>query len=462
MTYEEAVTVIIELNSENDQIPRDLGDFILAAISQTIGRSILVVKPTIEKQVDLNGREVTVYGAYMEYLFKGDKTRSSPNIVGINYFAPATPKEIVRLTSAASMASTHLNDAMRQVQGILDAIPPSDARSHLSKSLMHMGASKKYLEGAKLTTRAAMSTDLPVAVPLPQSESSAVTKASRKRSAPPVIIPEKCKKESEAEFTKRMAEMKASALLKLSCDTKCPANMCICGKDFDNKDEVDAHMANTHTDPKTWKCSYCGKIMNSKGHCWCHVHKHQGRYSHYCHIKTDHPTEVDENTGKPKVVICPTASDEVLFIHYHWETVHKKGRTTCRCSHSDKLQMSIRRKKDHELVCKLNKEMMGDLTHLCKIAGCDYNCRGKDTLCMHMKRDHPESVGLTAPKHWTCKKCQREYKSPGGLRTHTCPKDKPPKDKPAKANKGMDNLCKTNMDNNYILFRLNIIINIST
>ena len=242
--------------------------------------------------------------------------------------------------------------------------------------------------------------------------------------------------------------------------------MCVCGKDFDSKAQVDAHMANTHTDPIPWKCSFCRKIMNSKGHCWGHVRKHQGRYSHYWDVKTDHPTEVDEKTGKPKVVVCPTASDEVLFIHYHWETVHKKGRTKCRCTYCDKPQMSVRRKKDHQLVCKENKEMtQGDPTHFCKIVGCDYNCRGKDTLCMHMKRDHPETVGLPAPKRWTCKKCQRKYKSPGGLHTHPCPKDKPPKgkdkpakgkDTPAKEKEGMYNLCRTNMDNAYILFRLNM------
>ena len=153
MTYAEAVQAIIDLNGENDPIPRDLGDFFLGAISQTIDHTIFIVKLTIGKQTDANRREVTVYGVYTEYLFKGDKAHSTGRnaIVlvynGIDYFAPATPKAVVKLTSAASMASTHLNDAMRQVQGILDAIPPSDARAHLSKSLMYMGASKNIWKG---------------------------------------------------------------------------------------------------------------------------------------------------------------------------------------------------------------------------------------------------------------------------------------------------------------------------
>ena len=69
LTYEEAVTAIIDNNTEQDKLPRDLGDFMLAAISQTIERTILVVKPTIETKKDANGIEQTVYNAYTEYLF---------------------------------------------------------------------------------------------------------------------------------------------------------------------------------------------------------------------------------------------------------------------------------------------------------------------------------------------------------------------------------------------------------
>ena len=51
LTYQEAVEAIMA-QGDDDPIPKDLGDFILAAISNTIKRPILVVKPTFEKVKD--------------------------------------------------------------------------------------------------------------------------------------------------------------------------------------------------------------------------------------------------------------------------------------------------------------------------------------------------------------------------------------------------------------------------
>ena len=207
--------------------------------------------------------------------------------------------------------------------------------------------------------------------------------------------------------------------------------MCVCGEEFANKAEVDAHMLNEHTNPKTWKCSHCGLICKSKGHCWGHVRKHQNRYFHYCDVKYTDPNKLDED-GNPKVVICDVTSDEKHFMLYHWETVHKKGRTPVRCSNKqcDKPQSSVCRKKDHELVCKKGQGADGEAMHFCQAEGCAYTCRGRDTLNTHTRGHHPELVGLTEPKRWTCEKCKKEYMSPSGLRTHICKKDKKPKNKP--------------------------------
>ena len=145
LTYQEAVEAIMA-RDDDDPIPKDLGDFILAAISNTIKRPILVVKPTFEKVKDVNNIDRVVYGVFTEYLFNEDKERevgSDLMIVvynGLNYYAPATPKEIVRLTSAAFLAKTQLNDAIKQVEGILDAVPPSDAKLAIAACLKHMGA----------------------------------------------------------------------------------------------------------------------------------------------------------------------------------------------------------------------------------------------------------------------------------------------------------------------------------
>ena len=219
---------------------------------------------------------------------------------------------------------------------------------------------------------------------------------------------------------KRTEEFTASQKLKMAQDTKCLPNMCVCVCEYNDKKELDAHMINAHTDPDTWKCDTCGKICNLKGHLWGHVRKHQGRYFHYCDVKYEDKDKIDEKTGKPTVVICDTAVDELPYIEYHRETVHNKGHTSLRCKHCDKPQMSVRRKNDHELVCKKGPTGEGELTHFCKVTGCDYKCRGKDTLCTHMKHDHPDLKGLPAPKRWICRKCQREYKSASGLRCHKC------------------------------------------
>ena len=77
LTYEEAVTEIKTRNNL-EPIPKDLGDFVLAAISITIGRPIFIVKPVIERSKDANDRPVTRYNARLEYLFNGDKGKRSP------------------------------------------------------------------------------------------------------------------------------------------------------------------------------------------------------------------------------------------------------------------------------------------------------------------------------------------------------------------------------------------------
>ena len=109
LSYKDAVQAIRE-RDEEEPIPKDLGDFILAAISLVIREPILVVKPVIETTKDPNGRTTTVYNCKVEYLFDKDrkKTAGSDIIVmvynGLDYYSPAVPKEIAKLTSGASIA----------------------------------------------------------------------------------------------------------------------------------------------------------------------------------------------------------------------------------------------------------------------------------------------------------------------------------------------------------------------
>ena len=78
----------------------------------------------------------------------------------------------------------------------------------------------------------------------------------------------------------------------------------------------------------------------------------------------------------------------------------------------------------HEEVCEDGPTDPSEPTHFCAIEGCDYSCRGSGTMSKHMHTDHPDEVGLAAPKCWSCQKCHKEFKSPGGLKNHKCKKGK--------------------------------------
>ena len=199
-TYEEAINEI-RTRDNLEPIPEHLGDFIIAAISVTTGIPVYVIKPVITRTKDVNDRTVTEYGAETEYLFKADKGRGKgSNLVilvynGIDYYAPAVPKEIVKLTRARSQATTHLKDAVDLINGIMEEIPGSAARDALSKSLSFMGAAKTYLEGAQLASGTTTTTNFPVEMPIPVPVSTAAaTKMAHKRAAasvPDILPPEK-------------------------------------------------------------------------------------------------------------------------------------------------------------------------------------------------------------------------------------------------------------------------------
>ena len=68
LCYKDAVLKINSRDSD-EEIPLALGDFILAAISLTIGIPIFLIYPTVERLKDNNDRPVVTNAAHMEYLF---------------------------------------------------------------------------------------------------------------------------------------------------------------------------------------------------------------------------------------------------------------------------------------------------------------------------------------------------------------------------------------------------------
>ncbi|MCG8624852.1 MAG: hypothetical protein MJE68_22995, partial [Proteobacteria bacterium] len=188
-SYADAVNEIIARDNLED-IPEGLGDFILAAISLVTGLPIYVIKPRIEKDKDANLRPVTNYIPYTEYLFPKDKQcGKGSNIIilvwnGIDYYCPAVPKEIVKLTSSATTATTHLSDAIKLVEAVVADIPGSPASDLLTKSLKYMRAGKVCIERAQLATGTTSSAVAPTEVPLPQTlPVSVAAKMAHKRAA---------------------------------------------------------------------------------------------------------------------------------------------------------------------------------------------------------------------------------------------------------------------------------------
>ena len=433
LTYEEAVNAI--RNSDNlEEIPPHLGDFIIAAISYTINRTIVLIKPTIEKYTDPNAIEKVRYNCKQEFLFSEDKGagKGTDLIVlvfnGFDYYAPAQPRYIIKLTRCAANAMNFIEDATAEINSIMSSVPPSDTRTTMTKALRAMGAAKGYLAGTRLATGTTVEANLPkettVARPVPAMEAAA--KVTRKRVAATLktLAPERKEDEGEEDWKKRKTDWKDNLTKEVNRSVRLPENQCACGESFTNKAKLDDHVTTEHPDSKAWKCSVCKKVLGSKEHCWGHVRHHLGKYYHYCDVPYKDEDDRDDE-GKPKKKVCEQGFDEVSFVEFHRENTHSVGRAKIRCIFCDKPQLSKRRKTSHEKICKAKPGMKpGQKTDFCKY--CDYGCRGNDTLRGHVQAEHPEKVGLPAPKRYVCKRCNKKFKTSSGARGHDCTTKKKP------------------------------------
>ena len=280
LTYEEAVNAI--RNSDNlEEIPPHLGDFIIAAISYTINRTIVLIKPTIEKYTDPKAIEKVRYNCKQEFLFSEDKGvgKGTDLIVlvfnGFDYYAPAQPRYIIKLTRCAANAMNFIEDATAEINSIMSSVPPSDTRTTMTKALRAMGAAKGYLAGTHLATGTTVEANLPkettVARPVPAMEAAA--KVTRKRVAATLktLAPERKEDEGEEDWKKRKTDWKDNLTKEVNRSVRLLENQCACGESFTNKAKLDDHVTTEHPDSKAWKCSVCKKVLGSKEHCWGHV-----------------------------------------------------------------------------------------------------------------------------------------------------------------------------------------------
>ena len=154
---------------------------------------------------------VTNYYANVDYLFHRDKKAGKGSDLllmvwnGIDYYAPALPKEIVNLTKSTTSATTHLGDAIKLIEKVSD-IPGSTASDVLMKSLWYMRAAKSHLERAQLATGTASTAQKMPDVPVPSSlPACSAAKIAHKCVALTLGVapPAKMMKESDEAFTKR-------------------------------------------------------------------------------------------------------------------------------------------------------------------------------------------------------------------------------------------------------------------
>ena len=171
----------------------------------------------------------------MDYLFHKDKNvGKGPSLVmlmwnGIDYYCPALPREIVQLTCSATRATTHLTDAIKLLDHVLNNIPGSNASDAISKALRYVWAGKCHLEQAHLTTGAASMAPKEIDVPVPRSLlADDVAKMAHKRVASSRVIPvpEKCAKESESDFKQWKKAYEKEVTLLAAWSTCLEKNQC--------------------------------------------------------------------------------------------------------------------------------------------------------------------------------------------------------------------------------------------
>ena len=158
------------------------------------------------------------------------------------------------MTQNCTMASTHIEDAVGLIDKIVLDLPPSTAHGSLTKSLKFMRAANIQLEGTSLTTGTAVSTGMPIEVPiLKPVSSSSVVKLAYKRAATSVgqVPPEKRKGESEDTFVTRKKKYTETVSITAARDTKLGPFQCPCSLNFMSMQELLNHQENVHPDPNT-------------------------------------------------------------------------------------------------------------------------------------------------------------------------------------------------------------------
>ena len=155
----------------------------------------------------------------------------------------------------------------------------------------------------------------------------------------------------------------------------------------------------------------CEHIAVDKFALWKHFRSiHQGRYLYYCDVEG-----------------CDHGADEKTEIPKHKLDKHneqpKKDDPVIKCQNCKKVFGQKARYKIHLKICgKPDARPF-------QCQKCDYNCRNRDQLRIHMRQKHPEKKGDKSG-YFHCVYCGKEYTSISSRRRHyqTLHKDELAKD----------------------------------
>ena len=191
-------------------------------------------------------------------------------------YAPTIPKELDKMTRNMSNAFKHLDDVENLIEGVLENLPPSICRDNIAKLLRHMRAANSQLTSTSFAIGTTNITNLPTEVPvLKLFASSMIAKTAHRHAAAHFDepLPEKKSNETDQHFAQQKKDYKAAINKVALRDTKLGKNKCLCAESFPSEEAFLAHQSNVHPDPKSWKCSICPSVSNSKGHLWSHTRK---------------------------------------------------------------------------------------------------------------------------------------------------------------------------------------------
>ena len=355
----------------NEQDMNTGTDFYMGAASILLDIPIMLIKP---RQVKLrNGRHD--YRFWQEYLLEEDEHRPAKDFKvclvfnGINHYTPFYPKELGNIINTGYKRSRQVREMYQDVKDLVKKIPKNvKINGALQQMLIHLRGAAQIAE--TLRFECAVGDTSPVSqLPMPLDTGA------------PVPSIRKCKRGAEPEDTTGQPPPKRMADGSDRRDCVIMPNQCSCGQVFDSDNNLARHSNIVHRGDN-WRCSadvvyddgstgQCEHIGVDKFALWKHFRSiHQGRYLNYCDVQG-----------------CKHGADEKTEIPKHKLDKHnqqpKKDDPVIKCQKCKKVFGQKSKYNLHLKICGLPD------ARPFKCQKCDYDCRDRDQLRIHMRQKHP-------------------------------------------------------------------------